>query len=71
MLSFSGDKSVVIVRACAGRAVFPRLAAVSETWTVLLEVEVAGVCVLPEVGDEAEIPLGGVTNGVSESECVC
>lgn len=29
MLSFSGDKSVVIVRACEGRAVFPRLVDIS------------------------------------------
>lgn len=68
MLSFSGDKSVVIVRACEGRAVFPRLGGVSEMWTSA--VEVGGVCALPEVGDEVGLSLGGVTNGVSESECV-
>lgn len=33
-------------------------------------VEVGGVCALPEVGDEVGLSLGGVTNGVSESECV-
>lgn len=63
MLPFSGDKSVVIVRACEGRAVFPRPVDISETRTssVLLVVEVDGVCVLPEVGDGAGFPSGGVS----------
>lgn len=63
MLPFSGDISVVIVRACEGRAVFPRPVDISETWTssVLLVVEVDGVFVLPEVGDGAGFPSGGVS----------
>ena len=63
MLSVSGDKSVLTVRAREGRAVFPRPVDISETWasTVLLEVEVDGVCVLPEVGDGAGFPSGGVS----------
>lgn len=28
------------------------------------------VSACPEVGDEAEIPSGGVTSGISEVECV-
>lgn len=68
ILSFSGGKSVVIVRACEGRAVFLRLVDISEMSTfVLLEVQVG---ILPEAGDEAEIPSGGVAIGICEDECV-
>lgn len=38
---------------------------------MLCEVQVVGVvCVLPEVGDKAEIPSGEVRSGISEGECV-